>query len=122
VTGPRHTRWWTLAVWGLLVLAAVAGEPRSAGEPDRHPPPPASAGLAGTNHAALLPVRLPDDVRIAAQAGASSRALVLAAALAAILGLPALYPRHGSAGERGRRQLQARRYAIALRAPPLRLA
>ena len=122
MTGPRHIRWWTLAVWGLLLLATVAAEPRSTDHPDRQPPARASAGLAGTNHAALLPARLPDDVRVAAQAGGSSRALILAATLAAILGVPALHPRHGSGGERGRRQLQARRYAIALRAPPRRLA
>lgn len=119
VTRPRALRWWAAALWGLLLLATVSAEARSADHPDRQPPAAVAAILAGIPHVAPLPARLPGDVRVTAQAGGSSRALVLATVLAALLGLPARYPGHDSMGERGRRPRQVRRYAIARRAPPL---
>jgi hypothetical protein len=122
VTGPRSLRSWAAVAWALCLVAAAA-EPRAADHRSSQ-----AAAVTGTTiaadstHPAVLPARVADDVRMAAQTGGSSRTLVPAAVLAALLGVPAARRRRGSAGETDHRLLQTRRYAIALRAPPLRLA
>ena len=116
---PRDFRHWGLAVFALGLLAAGAG--LSGGSPARVSeglPQPAVAVLSPTADVAVLPGRPVDEVRSAAS-GAPSRAVVLGALLASVLGLPALLRRTSPPAGRGPRPLRTRRYAIALRAPPL---
>lgn len=121
MTRPRDVRHWGLAVFALGLLAAGAG--LTGGAPAPVPagvPQPAAAVLSPTTDVAVLPGRLVDEVRAAASA--PSRAVVLGALLGSVLGLPALLRRTSPPAGRGPRPLRTRRYAIALRAPPLRFA
>jgi hypothetical protein len=122
VAHPRDLRHWGLAVFALGLLAAGAG--LTGGDPARVSegvPQPAVAVLSPTADVAVLPGRPVDEVRSAAS-GTPSRAVVLAALLVSVLGLPALLRRNSPPAGRGRRPLHSRRHAIALRAPPLRFA
>ena len=121
MTGPRTLRWWAAVAWALCLVAAAA-EPRAADHRSHAAAVTGTTIAADSSHPAVLPARVADDVRMAAQTGGSSRTLVVAAVLTALLGVPAARRRRGSAGETDHRLLQTRRYAIALRAPPLRLA
>ena len=119
---PRDLRLWGPGVFALCLLAAGGGltgeSPAWASE---GVPQPAVAVLSPTADVAVLPARLVDDVRSAASA-APSRAVVPGAVLASVLGLPALLRRSSPPSGPGRRALRTRRYAIALRAPPLLFA
>ena len=118
----RNLRLWTLALWGVCLLAATAGHlagPRHVAGPET---PPAAVGvLSQTQDAAVLPGRIADDVRAAGQA-APMRVFVVAAVLAVLVGLPALLRRRTSTGGQDSQPLRARRHTIALRAPPLQFA
>ena len=119
---PRDLRLWGLAVFAICLLAAGGG--LTGGTPARVSegiPQPAVAVLSPAADVAVLPGRPVDEIRSAASA-APSRAVVLGALLASVLGLPALLRRISPPAGRGRRPLRTRRYAIALRAPPLPFA
>ena len=118
----RDLRHWGLAVFALCLLAAGAGlTGGTAARISEGVPQPAVAILSPTADVAVLPARMADEVRSAASS-APSRAVVLGALLASALGLPALLRRTSPPDGRGRRPLRSRRYAIALRAPPLAFA
>ena len=118
----RSFRRWTLALWVACVLAATGGHPDRPGHTAAENAAPAAVGaLSASADAAVLPARLADEVRSAAQS-APLRVIVLAAVLAALAGLPPLLRRPSPAAGRGRQPLRARRYAIALRAPPVQFA
>jgi len=103
-------------------LAAIAGQPGGSRPPTSGGQPPTAVGvLSSAADDAVLPARISDEVR-AATHGAPLRTLVLAAALAVLLDLPALLRRRASAAERAHQPLRARRHAITLRAPPLQFA
>jgi hypothetical protein len=111
-----------VALWGACLLAATGGHLAS----PRHAllaldTPAAVVGLTRAPDAAVIPARVADDVRAASQ-GAPLRLLLLTAVLAVLAGLPAVLRRRTSSPNRGRQPLRARRYAIALRAPPLQFA
>ncbi len=118
----RTLRPWTLALWGVCLLAATTAHlagPRHAAGPETRP---AVVGvLSQTPGTAVLPARIADDVRAAGQA-APLRASIVGAVLAMIVGLPALLRRRTPAGGHDSQPLRARRHTIALRAPPLQLA
>lgn len=118
----RNLRVCAVALWGACLVAAAtahhAGHRHVAGPKTR----PAAVGVfSQTQGDAVLPARVVDDVRAAGHAG-PLRALVGAAVLAVIVGLPAVLRRRASAGGHGSQPLRARRHTIALRAPPLRFA
>lgn len=119
---PRTLCCSAAVLWGLFLVAAVAGAPGASERPgwDRAPRT-AIAGLSGASDAALLPGRMADDVRAAAYSGGSLRVLLLPAVLAAVLGIPAARRRRGGAPAHDHRVLQTRRHVIGLRAPPLQL-
>ena len=104
-----------------LLVATTAHLGGSRDEAVTRPAPAAVAILSQTADAAVLPARIADDVRAAGQA-APLRALVLAAVLAVLLGLPAVLRRRASAAGSESHPLRARRHTIALRAPPLQFA
>lgn len=118
----RTLRLWTLALWGVCLLAATTVHLAGA-EGHRGPEtPPAAVGvLSQTADAAVLPARIADDVRAAGQA-APLRVVVLAAVLAVLVGLPAVLRRRAWFGGHDSQPLRARRHSIALRAPPLQFA
>ena len=118
----RNLRLWTLALWGLCLLAATTAHlagPRHVAGPEGGPT--AVGFLSQTPDAAVLPARIADDVRAAGQAG-PLRVYVVAAVLAVLVGLPAVSRRRTPAGGHDSQPLRARRHTIALRAPPLQLA
>lgn len=122
MTRSRTLRLWTLALWGVCLLAAttthLAGPRDQAGPETR----PAAVGvLSQAADAAVLPARIADDVRAAGQA-APQRVFPLAAVLAVLVGLPAVLRRRTSSGGHDSQPLRARRHTIALRAPPLQFA
>ncbi|HET7722391.1 MAG TPA: hypothetical protein VFK43_20665 [Acidimicrobiales bacterium] len=118
----RNLRLWTLALWGVCLLAATTAHlagPRAPAGPES---PPAAVGLLSqTADAAVLPARIADDVRAAGQA-APLRVFLLAAVVAVLVGLPAVLRRRSSFGGHDSQPLRARRHTIALRAPPLQFA
>jgi hypothetical protein len=119
----RSNRRWTVALWGLFVLAATAGHLAEAGRTTA-PAITAAAAVGGqpaSANPAVLPARLTDDVR-AATDSTPLRGLLLAALLGTVAASPAAFRRRASASTRDHRPLQARRHAIALRAPPLQPA
>ena len=122
MTRSRHLRLWTLALWGVCLLAATAAH---LGGPRDHAGPatlPSAVGvLSQAPDAAVLPARVADDVRSAGQAG-PLRVFVVAAVLAGLVGLPAVLRRRTSARGHDSQPLRARRHTIALRAPPLQFA
>ena len=118
----RNLRLLAAALWAFCLLAATAAQPGDAGDPVAKAAPLAAVGvLSVTFDAAILPPRAADELRLSS-AGAPLRILVLAAVLAALVALPTVLRRTSSTGGRGEQPLRWRRYAIALRAPPLRLA
>ncbi len=122
VAGTRSPRRWTLALWGVCLLAAIAGQP--GGQPSfasgSHAP--AAVGvLSAPADDAVLPGRVSDEVRAAVHS-APLRTLALAAVLAPLLGIPALLRRRASAVCCAHQPLRTRRHAIALRAPPVQFA
>jgi hypothetical protein len=122
VARPRELRFRGLVVVALSLLAAGGGLTGGAPAPAlERAPRPAPAVLSTSTDVAVLPARVVDEVRSAASAG-PSRVVVLGAVLASLLGLPALVRRRSPLTGPGRRPLHARRYAIALRAPPLPFA
>ena len=122
MTRSRNLRLWALALWGLCLIAATTAHGAAPGEEAVRAPHSATVGvLSQLPGSAVLPARIADDVRAAGQA-APLRILVLAAVLAALVGLPATLRRRTSAGGHDARPLRARRYTIALRAPPLQFA
>ncbi|MGI8810510.1 MAG: hypothetical protein ACR2KK_22200 [Acidimicrobiales bacterium] len=113
---------WTLLLWVACLLAATAGH--LSGPPDAvsEGATPAAVGvLSAAADAAVLPARLGDDVRVSAQLS-TSRFLMLGAALAVLVGLPAVLRRRTAVAGRDDKRLRVRRHVIALRAPPLQLA
>jgi len=111
-----------VALWALCLVAATGGQ----GETSQHAVSAVGAAaavgvLSATSDAAVLPAKVADEVRVAAQ-GAPLRTQILAAVLAVLVGLPAVLRRRAIAAAPAHRALQARRYAIALRAPPLQFA
>ena len=118
----RNLRLWTVALWGVCLLAATTTH--LAGPRDETAPQtlPAAVGLLSqTPDAAVLPARIADDVRAAGQAP-PLRLFLVAAVLAVLVGLPAVLRRRTSAGGHDSQPLRARRHTIALRAPPLQFA
>jgi hypothetical protein len=119
VDRSRNLRLWTVALWGVCLLAATTAHlagPRAQTVPETLP---AAVGvLSQTPDAAVLPARIADDVRAAGQA-APLRVFLLAAVLALLVGLPAMLRRRTAAGGHDSQPLRARRHTIALRAPPL---
>ena len=119
MTRSRRLRLWTLALWGVCLLAATADRLADSDRAATPGIPPASAAVVPqTPDAAVLPGRIADEVRAASQA-APLRTLALAAVLALLAGLPAVLRRRTSAGSHSAPPLRARRHTIALRAPPL---
>jgi hypothetical protein len=122
VTRPRSSRLWTLALWILCLLAATGGVAEARPLAGRAGPPSAAMSSgASTPDSAVLPVRAGDEVDVAVQ-HAPLRMLFLAGVVAVLVARPAASRRGSSVGAQGRRILRNRRSAIALRAPPLRLA
>lgn len=122
MTRSRTLRLWTLALWGVCLLAATTTHllgPRDHAGPETRPS--AVGVLSQTPDAAVLPARIADDVRAAGQA-APQRVFPLAAVLAVLVGLPAVLRRRTSSGGHDSQPLRARRHTIALRAPPLQFA
>jgi hypothetical protein len=122
VARSRDLRLWRLGLVALCLLTAggglTPGAPARVGE---GAPQPAVAVLSPSVDVAVLPARLVDEVRSAASAN-PSRLIVLGAVLASLLVLPALVRLMSPPAGKGRRPLRTRRYAIALRAPPLAFA
>src|SRR5688572_27834660 len=113
---------WMVALWGVCLLAATGGHLASPRHVMLAADAPAAVGvLTRAPDAAVIPVRVADEVRAASQA-APLRLLLLSAVLAALVGLPAVLRRRTSPADRSHQTLRARRYAIALRAPPLQFA
>jgi hypothetical protein len=122
VTGPRSLRLWTVALWAVCLLAATGGLVDAGRQAGSATATPAAVGvLSATADSAILPARIADEVRVAAQS-APTRLLVLGAVLAVLVGLPAAARRRASAAAALYRPLRARRCTIALRAPPLLFA
>lgn len=106
----------------MCLVAAIGGLVESPGQAPGTGTAPAAVGvLSASTDAAVLPAKVADEVRVAAQ-GAPVRSLVLAAIVAVLVGLPAVLRRKASAAGPTHRPLRARRCTIALRAPPLQLA
>ncbi len=122
MTGSRSFRLWTVALWALLVVAATAGVGENKQHAQSAGPTPAAVGvLSASAEAAVLPAKVADDVRVAAQ-GSPVRTMLVAAVVAVLIGLPAMLRRRATAAAPTHRPLRARRHTIALRAPPLPLA
>jgi hypothetical protein len=122
VTRAHSFRLWTVALWALCLVAATGGLVHDGDRAVSAGATRAAVGaLSATADAAVLPARVADEVRVAAQ-GAPLRTLVLAAFLAELVGLPAVLRRRASSAAPAQRPLRARRHAIALRAPPLQFA
>lgn len=119
----RAFRLWTVALWALCILAATGGHTGSdsAAATSAGTPTEVSGVIAAAADPAVLPARIAGDVRVATQTS-PPRLLVLAAVLTVLAGLPALLWRRIPAAGRDQRALRSRRYAIALRAPPLQFA
>ena len=118
----RNLRLWTVALWGVCLLAATTADLAAARAQTAPETLPAAVGvLSQTPDAAVLPARIADDVRAAGQA-APLRVYLLAAVLAVLVGLPAVLRRRTAAGGHDSQPLRARRHTIALRAPPLQFA
>ena len=122
MTRARSLRLWTVALWALCLMAATGG---LAHGPDHaasdRAAAPAVMMMSAMADAAVLPAKVADEVRVVAQR-APLRTLVLAACVAALVGLPAVLRRRATAAASTHRPLRARRHAIALRAPPLQFA
>jgi hypothetical protein len=122
VDRSHKLRLWTLALWGVCLVAATTAHlagPRAQTAPETLA---AAVGvLSQTPDAAVLPARIADDVRAAGQ-GAPLRVYLLAAVVAVLVGLPAMLRRRTTAGRHDSQPLRARRHTIALRAPPLQFA
>jgi hypothetical protein len=115
-------RLWTLALWGVCLVAATTAHlagPRAQTAPEALG---AAVGvLSQTPDAAVLPARIADDVRAAGQA-APLRVILVAAVLAVLVGLPGVLRRRTAPGGHDSQPLRARRHTITLRAPPLQFA
>lgn len=115
----QTARVWTLAVSALCLLAAAAGHLSGPGDALSRTTAPVAVGiLSSAPDAAVLPARISEEVRVNAQIS-TSRLLVLVAALAVLVGLPAAMCHRATVAGRDDKRLRARRHAIALRAPPL---
>ncbi len=118
VAHARNFRPWVLAIIALCIAAAAGGvsveSPTNVAE---RPPDEAVAVLSPMADVAVLPARPVDEVRVATSSG-TSRVVVLSAILAALCGVSMLMQFASPPSGRGRGPLRARRYAIALRAPP----
>jgi hypothetical protein len=111
-----------VALSALWLVAAAGGHTETARHAVSAGGSPAAVGvLSATADAAVLPARVADEVRVAAQS-APVRTLVLAAFVAVLVGLPAVLGRRTSSAAPTQRPLRARRHVIALRAPPLQFA
>lgn len=122
VARSHNARLFAAALWAFCLLAATAAQPGDAGDPVVKTAPLAAVGLLSvTFDAAILPPGAADELHLSSS-GVPLRVLVLAAVLAALVALPTVLRRTSSTGSRGEQPLRSRRYAIALRAPPLRLA
>lgn len=109
-------------LWALCLMAATGGlaHGRDHAASDRAAAPVVRM-MSATADAAVLPAKVADEVRVVAQR-APLRTLVLAACMAALVGLPAALRRRVAAAAPMHRPLRARRHAISLRAPPLQFA
>ena len=111
-----------LALWGVCLLAAAGGHLASPRDTIPAAEMPAAVGvLTGGPDAAVIPARIADEVR-APSHGAPLRLLVVNAALAVLVGLPAVLRLSLTSAGDDDQPLRARRHAIALRAPPLQFA
>ncbi|MGH9263452.1 MAG: hypothetical protein ACRD1D_02040 [Acidimicrobiales bacterium] len=118
----RNLRLWAAALGAFCLLTATAAQPGDAGNSVAKAAPLAAVGLLSVrSEAAILPPRAADELRLSSS-GAPLRVLVLAAVLAALVALATVLRPTSSTGSRGKQPVRSRRYAIALRAPPLRLA
>ena len=118
----RNVRIWTVALWALCLLAAAGGTAERAGQTDAGGAPPSAVGvLSAAADPAVLPARMTDEVRAATQA-APLRLLLVAAVIAVLVGLPPVLRRREPTPGEARQTLRARRYTVALRAPPLLFA
>ena len=118
----RSLRPWAVALWALCLVAATGGPAEDHRYSASSGASPAAVGmLSATADPAVLPAKVADEVRVAAQS-APLRILFMAAVVAVLAGLPAVLRRRASAHGPTPRPLRARRHAIALRAPPLQLA
>lgn len=122
MTRSRPFKLWAVALWALCLVAATGGLAEGPNDVVPAGTAPAAVGvLSAAADAAVLPAKVADDVRVAAQ-GAPLRTLVLAGFVALLVGLPAVLRRRATAAASTHRPLRARRHAIALRAPPLQFA
>lgn len=122
MTESRSLRLWTVALWALWVVAATAGLGESRDHAQSTGSTPATVGvLSASTDAAVLPAKVADEVRVAAQ-GSPLRTMLVAAIVAVLIGLPTALRRRDTAAGPSHRPLRARRHTIALRAPPLPLA
>ena len=119
---PRIPRLVGVALWALCLVATASGQVDGDHRRIDGAPPSAAVGvLSAAGDAAVVPPRAADELRVAAT-GAPLRIVLLVAVLAVLVGLPAVLRRTAAAGSRASQPLRARRYTIALRAPPLQLA
>lgn len=122
MAGTRSLRRWTLALWGVCLLAVIAGQPGGQPSSASGSHAPAAIGvLSPPADDAVLPGRVSDEVGVAVHS-APMRTLALAAVLTPLLGVPALLRRRASAVGRSHQPLRSRRHTIALRAPPVQFA
>lgn len=118
-----HTlRLGAVALWAMCLVAAAADPSGGPGDrlPDR-PSPVAVASMSTEPEAAMLPPRTADELRVSTS-GTPLRVLVLAAVLALLVALPPVRRQTSTLTGRDEHPLRSHRYAISLRAPPLRLA
>lgn len=122
MAGSRNLRLWAGGLWAFCLLAGTAAQPGDAGNALAKTAPPAAVDLLSVrSEAAILPPRVADELRLSSS-GTPLRILVMAAVLAGLVALPTVLRQTSSTGNRGGQPLRSRRYTIALRAPPLRLA
>jgi hypothetical protein len=122
VARSRTVGVWTLALWALCLVAATAGDVSGPGDPvSSHGTSPAVGILAPAADVAVLPAKVADEIRVSAHFS-NSRALVLVAVPALLIGLPAVLRRGAAVAGREHRRLRTCRHVIALRAPPVQFA
>ena len=122
VARSRNLRIWVLVFWGVCFLAAL-GAHSDASEfqaRDGGRSPAMGVASADPNAAAVLPPSVARELRSVVESP-PLRVLVLAV-LVTLVGLPPVLRRASATASGRQRPLQARRYIIALRAPPLQFA
>ena len=118
----RTLRLWTLGLLALCLMAATAGHLSGPSDSVSATSSPSAVGvMSPAADAAVLPAKVADEVRVSTHVS-SARMLVWIAALAVLVGLPAVARHRAAVTGSDNRRLRARRHAISLRAPPLQLA